>query len=365
MQRSSAVTTLKEVLVIITGLTMTNSIIVLIAKGNYENINSILNIDPVDYLFFILLQLNIVRFYLGNVRLLDDCYFLSFECAPSEGTNRTKNLPLDYSVVLVTGILFALLSFYLRNIQDFFVIFAIILTIDIIWFVVTWKDVQDAKIRNQRKWWTINNVSVVLPIAFGHYVPNPEASFLWLIPFFATLVNTVIDFILSWKFYFFTSTSILRTKPKVFLAAPFTQLIDKSSGIVGDQFRIGLLSIYNSLSEQGYDVFSAHVHEKWGEALEDPATALVRDLSQLRDSDVLIAFIGNPPSPGVQMELGSALTMNKPILIFLQEGAPAPYLLEGVPMTTKALCVNYKSFDDAQMKIKTLMINITKNKWIL
>lgn len=364
IQRDSAVTTLKELLVIITGLTITNGFVVLVAGGHYEEIKKVWELSCIPSLLFAGLVLNAVRFYLGNVRLLDDCYLVSFAGIPSEGTDRKKNLPLDYTVVLVTGVLLALLSFYLRDIHSYFTLFAVILAIDIIWFLLTWKDSRDPKIRRQRKWWTINNVGHILPIGYGLSVFNPENSLLWLIPCVAVFTNTIVDFAISWKFYFFTTPSIGRIQPKIFLAAPFTQTMDHASGKVQNQFKEDLQSVYLALKNKGYEIFSAHVREKWGDALEDPATALVRDLSELRESDVVVAFIGSPPSPGVQMELGSAITMNKPILYLVREGDTAPYLLDGIPITTRGLRVTYKTFGDATKQLIQLLENLKANKWM-
>ncbi len=364
IQKSSAVTTLKEILAIITGLTITNGLVVLVTGGNYQNIKNIFSFDLVPFLLFLALIFNVVRFYLGNVRLLDDCYLASFAGTPSEGTDRLKNLPLDYTMVLLSGILMALLSFYLRELQSFFAIFSIILSIDIVWFLLTWKDSHDPKIRNQRKWWTINNVGHVLPIAYGILITRDNPSVQWLIPFVAVVTNTAIDFALSWKFYFFTNSSIGRNLPKVFLAAPFTQTIEKKTGEISAQFRKELTAVYEALRKEGYEVFSAHVKEKWGAKLEDPSTALVRDLAELRDSDVLVAFIGSPPSPGVQMEIGAAITMNKPILYFVRDGENQPYLMGGVPMATRGLMVSYKTHDDAVKQLVPLLKSIEESKWI-
>lgn len=323
-----------------------------------------MNVDPVAAVLFIALLLNLVRFYLGNVRLLDDCYLSPFGRLSSQGTERRQSLPFDYFVILVTGVLLALLSFYLRDTRSFFILFAVILLLDIIWYVITWKDSRDVKIRTQRRWWTVNNVGHIFFVAYGFIAPLPDQSWWWLVPAIAVFTNTAVDFILSWKFYFFTSSAIRRMNPRIFLAAPFTQTIDRGTGRVEVAFRSGLEDIIKDLEAANFEVFSAHFREEWGAKLEDPATALVRDLRELQESDVVVGFLGNPPSPGVQMEFGAAITMGKPIVYLIKNGDSAPYLTDGIPLATKAIRISFDTYEEASMKIRATLENLKANKWM-
>lgn len=363
-QKNSAVVTLKEVLAIVTGLTITNGLIVLVTGGGYDVIRTPSEFDLVTLALFGILVLNLARFYLGNVRLLDDCYLASYGRQTTGGTERIQNLALDYWVVLITGILLASLSFYLGDPPTFFLIFSVILLVDILWFVITWKDSQDLGVRTQRRWWTINNVGFVLFVAYGATVPPTTESRLWVAPFAAVLANTVLDYTLSWRFYFFTHPSVSRLTPKVFVAAPFTQTINPETGFVDSEYRLKLEPVLEALRSAGYEIFSAHDRENWGEALEDPATALRRDLNELSDADIVVAFVGSPPSPGVQMELGAAAIMGKPVIFLVEDGAASPYLLDGLPTVTTGIRINYHSGADAAQKVLAALSNVRASKWI-
>lgn len=117
---------------------------------------------------------------------------------------------------------------------------------------------------------------------------------------------------------------------QLFLAAPLTQTLTKS-GRVDSDFRRQLAALHSVLEGIGHKVFSAHVREKWGAALDTPSGALAIDLAQIDMCDALIAILGNPPSPGVQLELGYAIARKKPMAMVADPVAPAPYLVEGIP----------------------------------
>ena len=350
-QQNSPVNTLKDILLVLGGLSITNGLIVLIAKGSFTTIANFkdLSLEVFPILFFFLLVVNIVRFYLGNSRLIDDSYLLEFDSTPSDGTFRNKNLVIDYFSVLFAGILLALLSFYLRDSKSFFGVFSCLLLFDILWLISTRQVARDKKISKQRRWWTINNVFFLIPIAISAFSNQSQIGYFYAA--FASLVlNTLIDFCLSYQFYFYPTRIRKDGKLKIFLAAPFTQYIDGDK--IPEEIKSSLNNIISSLKSEGYEVFSAHVEEKWGEDLDDPFSALKRDFNELRDSEILVAFIGQPPSPGVQMEIGVALAMNKRIIYLIKEGDSYPFLLDGLPKLTDAQPLRYTSYDNALKQIR-------------
>jgi nucleoside 2-deoxyribosyltransferase len=131
---------------------------------------------------------------------------------------------------------------------------------------------------------------------------------------------------------------------KVFLAAPLTQTLGPD-GRVDPGFRADLSRLHELLQRLGYDVFSAHVREKWGEALDTPSGALAIDLAQLQSCDVIVALLGTPLSPGVQFELGYAVAYKKPLLIIASAEGDVPYLIRGLPDYATA-CIHRT--DDAE-----------------
>ena len=83
----------------------------------------------------------------------------------------------------------------------------------------------------------------------------------------------------------------------------------------------------NYFSDRGYTVRSAHQREKFGKKLWPPDRALAKDLEWIRGASVLVAVMdGQIPSPGVQLELGYALALQKPIVQVIKPNARLPYL---------------------------------------
>ena len=144
---------------------------------------------------------------------------------------------------------------------------------------------------------------------------------------------------------------------QIFLAAPFTQMLD-SDGAFEPRFRGELAQLQIYLEELGHDVFSAHSREKWGEALDTPGGALAIDLAQIDRCDALVAVIGNPPSPGVQLELGYAIAMKKPLVLVADPLGDQPYLVDGIPPLTSATLIRVtnlaESYDALRKALRPL-----------
>jgi hypothetical protein len=129
---------------------------------------------------------------------------------------------------------------------------------------------------------------------------------------------------------------------KIFVAAPFTQWLQQGGGSVPDTYRVWLEELHEALRAGGHDVISAHEREAWGDDLEPASSALRADLESILSCDVLVAELGNPPSPGVQMELGVALVAGKRIVVLAQVGAPIPYLVTGLESVGDAKVLYYE-----------------------
>lgn len=121
----------------------------------------------------------------------------------------------------------------------------------------------------------------------------------------------------------------------VFVAAPFT---DYASGraVVAPDLQARLKRVHTHLATRGYQVVSAHEREEWGRRLDAPASALAWDLQAIDRCDVLVAFVGAPPSPGVQLEVGYAIATRTPIVAVAGADDVRPYLLEGLPAVVRS-----------------------------
>jgi nucleoside 2-deoxyribosyltransferase len=142
---------------------------------------------------------------------------------------------------------------------------------------------------------------------------------------------------------------------KIFFAAPLTAYL-----VIADGGRTSLeTSLVNQigrvltfLRNKGHRVFSAHERESWGQEIFSPRKALRLDLDGIDDCELFLALIGNPPSPGVQLELGYAIARQKPIVaVYTQKRGALPHLVRGLRAYPKTRLIRITSVDDWIEKI--------------
>jgi nucleoside 2-deoxyribosyltransferase len=119
----------------------------------------------------------------------------------------------------------------------------------------------------------------------------------------------------------------------VFLAAPYTQWMDWSAGELNPDRKKQLQTLRQAFIDRGHAVFSAHQNEQWGKAWLAPEICTPADFLAVSNADVMCVVVGEPPSPGVMIEIGWASALGVPIVL-LQEGASAPALVAGIGEVT-------------------------------
>lgn len=123
-------------------------------------------------------------------------------------------------------------------------------------------------------------------------------------------------------------------RPHVFLAAPYTQWMDADTGALQAERIVYLAALHDALLADGAAVFSAHRNEGWGRGWLPAEVCTPADFLAVRRSDVVCAVLGDPPSPGVLVELGWASAMHKPVVV-LVEDQPTPQLVTGLHRVTR------------------------------
>lgn len=197
----SAITSLKEIVTIVTGLTITNAIVQLtVRKGEF----ALNNVTLQSFLLFVLLIGNIIRFYHGNIRHLDTTYTMEAgkghvgDLKEGEGTKTA----LDFFVIFLQSILFAVISFMVRLPAEFFTFFAGLLVMDVIWFLGVYQFTSDQSAFMHQKKWALNNIvatfALLLGISAERILGPAYVYLLWGI----LMLNTLIDYLISWDFYF-------------------------------------------------------------------------------------------------------------------------------------------------------------------
>ncbi len=192
------VESLKQVVVIVTGITITNCVVIFLTNGDYTKIRDYTNLSLNSFLYFFLILANVIRFYHGNMRLLDEVY------KPNMLTKQ-RNLGADFFVIFGQSILYAAMSFYINKEVEFFGIFTILLFSDVVWFVFTVVDslgrFDEAGIIRQRNW-AINNITFCVLLFISFFFISSLQNIILYIQFSLVIVNTLISYYLNWHYFF-------------------------------------------------------------------------------------------------------------------------------------------------------------------
>lgn len=149
---------------------------------------------------------------------------------------------------------------------------------------------------------------------------------------------------------------------KIFVAAPFSDKIDPKTGTTTPDFTNKLKLLLDELRSKRHNVICAHEREQWGLNLDTPDEALDLDFKGIENSDCLVALLGNPPSPGVQMELGAAIILRKPIICLIKKDSIVPYLVMGIHRLTKIKYIEYETIKQATQDLINVLSDFEKDK---
>jgi nucleoside 2-deoxyribosyltransferase len=103
----------------------------------------------------------------------------------------------------------------------------------------------------------------------------------------------------------------------------------------------------------GMEVPSAHIAETGVEELdarENAADIYHRDISWIKESDLVVAEISTP-SHGVGYEIGYALVHQKPVYCMYAEGCVVSKMITGNPDPLLTIS-SYQNWQDAEIKLK-------------
>jgi len=204
-QLHSMVDSLKEITTIIIGLALTNSIIqFLLVEGRVKEVKEISLISSV---IFVLLIVNMIRFYHGNFRHLDVTY------SPSSLTNsvsgsikqhpKGEKVTIDFFCILLESLILCAMSFYQTKPLYFFSIFVALMVVDIFWFFVTFHFVPNKELFEHQKAWAMNNLGaiIVLLIICAFWASFQQEILIYLSAA-ALFINTIRDYRVNWDLYF-------------------------------------------------------------------------------------------------------------------------------------------------------------------
>ncbi len=207
LRLSAALLSVKSLVSIVMGLALTHSILTLLTgKGAGGTVIeqaggtlALSQISPRAFLSALAVVTAIIRFYHGNNQLLESLYGESRE--QREGGKPSRGIGVNFIVIMMQSVFFALMSFYVNGSRELIALFGLLLLLDIFWYVVNWtnKDTHPEALRQQQAW-MLNNLAFLAILAFLYY--TKDGGWAVTVGAVAILANTIVDFAISWRFYF-------------------------------------------------------------------------------------------------------------------------------------------------------------------
>lgn len=204
-QLQSMVNSLKEITTIIVGLALTNAIVQFLVEGTA--VREITEISLESAVIFVLLIVNMIRFYHGNFRHLDVTYsttnFQSSISGSIKQHPKGEKVTIDFFFILVESLMLCAMSFYQARPLYYFYSFIALLTVDVFWFFATYHLVPDKETFRHQKIWSMNNFGAIIILLI--LLQFSTSSWQWALNYACAVVlfvNTIIDYGVLWNFYF-------------------------------------------------------------------------------------------------------------------------------------------------------------------
>lgn len=186
---------LKQIVSILMGLSITYTVQSFLEK--YIHTKSGANLQ--QYLIFILLLLNIIRFYYGNWMYIST----EFDSEPKYQQKSSLFL-ITFFIFIIQSIIFSMLS--LQKYDNFFYFFASVLFVDALGFSIlaSFKETNKGEKDIERMWTWNNTVTVVLLLlGFLLFKDKNDSDSFFRYCFFISSANTFFGCYLSWKKFFY------------------------------------------------------------------------------------------------------------------------------------------------------------------
>jgi len=198
MASTSQISFLKQVVAIMMGLSLTSTVQTFIKKYLSEGSIDNQNIWQ-HYLIFLLILLNIIRFF------FDKWMYLETELTSSNGfpgksspANNSKKILVSFIIIIVQSLIFSVLS--LKTYDRFFYFFSVVLVVDAVGFTLLASLEKNKSFSLERSWILNNALSVIALLSVFLIIKNHN--FYWC--FAISALNTLVGFVLSWRRFYFS-----------------------------------------------------------------------------------------------------------------------------------------------------------------
>lgn len=123
---------------------------------------------------------------------------------------------------------------------------------------------------------------------------------------------------------------------KVFVAASYSSRVNYQTGEVMPDYKVWLEENLTTIEKMGHTVFCALRADNYRINSMDPAAAFKLDTEQIKAADVLLAFVEEDISAGVQTEVGYALALNKQVVLAHDPSTKLNWFNQAIVLAGKA-----------------------------
>lgn len=148
---------------------------------------------------------------------------------------------------------------------------------------------------------------------------------------------------------------------KIFLATSYTSKIDKSA-VVETNYQNQVLKLLDCLEHDGITAYCAPREDNWQINHNDPIDAFRLDIEKIQGCDLMVAFVElNPPSAGVQFELGFSFAMKKPVVLIHHVDDKLPYMNIGFVDSDRVTEITFKNASEIVPQLENVLNKIAAN----
>ncbi|MGB8843915.1 MAG: hypothetical protein WCC64_22930 [Aliidongia sp.] len=191
----------QELIIIITALGVTTPIVSSLQSNSGSIIKLLygeLSTDLIkSTLLFVLTIISAMRFYLGNLLILNINYVIN-----DKVTSRV--IWFDFGAMLIMSLFFSVMGFLTDKSDIYFEVYAGLLFVSVIWslftmFHITRSDTLDKNDQPEFVWMIVNLCTLIICVIVPRLHPG---DYEFIIMYATCIANCVADIALGWKWYF-------------------------------------------------------------------------------------------------------------------------------------------------------------------
>lgn len=196
-KKINSVRSLQTLYTVVIGVALSSATVNLISSGDLSKITL------KSMLLFLSFSLTLIPFFHGAMRHLDDAYL-------ENDSKHIKNgaLLFDFLLLFIHGIVFVVLSFFIKEALTFLLVLLGVLTVDVVWGLFAhFASSSKGKKNAESKWVWMNFVFVCLFVFYLSVTnllatENYNQTNLAVMVFIGCLIRSVVDYVWGWQFYF-------------------------------------------------------------------------------------------------------------------------------------------------------------------